>query len=99
MQKANESCLQASYKIAYRIALNKKPHTIGEYLSRICEISADILATVISEIKESPMFALQLDESADVALCSQLLVFTRYIKDDNVKEEYLFGKSVYYYSR
>ncbi|XP_074039984.1 zinc finger BED domain-containing protein 5-like [Leptinotarsa decemlineata] len=126
IQKANESCLQASYKIAYRIARNKKPHTIGEDLikpclldavalvigekhvakikqislsnttiqSRICEMSADILATVISEIKESPMFALQLDESTDVASCSQLLVFTRYIKDDDVKEEYLFCKSL-----
>ncbi|CAH2002242.1 unnamed protein product [Acanthoscelides obtectus] len=126
IQKANESCLQASYKIAYRIARNKKPHTIGEDLikpclldavalvigeqhvakikqislsnttiqSRICEMSADILATVISEIKESHMFALQLDESTDVASCSQLLVFTRYIKDDDVKEEYLFCKSL-----
>ncbi|CAH1989318.1 unnamed protein product [Acanthoscelides obtectus] len=126
IQKANESCLQASYKIAYRIARNKKPHTIGEDLikpclldavalvigeqhvakikqislsnttiqRRICEMSADILAPVISEIKESHMFALQLDESTDVASCSQLLVFTRYIKDDDVKEEYLFCKSL-----
>ncbi|GBP96328.1 Protein ZBED8 [Eumeta japonica] len=62
--------------------------------SRIAEISSDILGTVISEIKESPMFALQLDESTDVASCSQLLVFTRYIKDDNLKEEYLFCKSL-----
>ncbi|GBP07464.1 Zinc finger BED domain-containing protein 5 [Eumeta japonica] len=38
------------------------------------------------------MFA-QLDESTDVASCSQLLMFTRYIKDD-VKEEYLFCKSL-----
>lgn len=53
-------------------------------------MSADILATVISEMKESPMFALQLDESTDVASCSQLLMFTRYFKDDDVKEEYLF---------
>ncbi|XP_026464804.1 protein ZBED8-like [Ctenocephalides felis] len=107
IQKANESYLQASYKIAYRIACNKKPHTKGEDLikpclldaatlvigkqhvakikqislsnntiqRRICEMSADILATVIAEIKESPMFALQLDESTDVASCSQLLMF------------------------
>ncbi|GBP62959.1 Zinc finger BED domain-containing protein 5 [Eumeta japonica] len=112
VQKANESCLQASYKISYRITVNKKPHTIGDDLikpclcdavsliigeqyvakikqvalsnttvqSRIAEMSSDILGTVISEIKESPMFALQLDESTDVASCSQLLVFTRYIK-------------------
>ncbi|GBP84707.1 Protein ZBED8 [Eumeta japonica] len=124
VQKANESCLQASYKISYRIAVNKKPHTIGEDLikpclcdavslvigeqhvakikqialsnttvqSRIAEMSSDILETVISEIKESSMFALQLDESTDVASCSQLLVFTRYIKYDNLKEEYLFCK-------
>ncbi|XP_026475942.1 zinc finger BED domain-containing protein 5-like [Ctenocephalides felis] len=126
IQKANESCLQASYKIVYRIARNKKPHTIGEDLikpcildavtlvigeqhiakinqiplsnnaiqRRICEMSADILATVIAKIKESPMFALQLDESTDVASCSQLLMFTRYIKNDDVKEEYLFCKSL-----
>lgn len=126
VQKANESCLEASYQIAYRIAMNKKPHTIGEDLikpclcdavslvigdqhvakikqislsnttvqSRISDMSNDILATVISEIKESPMFALQLDESTDVASCSQLLVYTRYIKDDHVKEEYLFCTSL-----
>lgn len=58
--------------------------------TRIEEISNDILATVIVEIKESPMFALQLDESPDLVFCSQLLVFTRYIKDNCVKQEYLF---------
>lgn len=35
---------------------------------------------------------LQLDEPTDVALCSQLLVFTRYINNDHVKREYLFCK-------
>ncbi|XP_039750840.1 SCAN domain-containing protein 3-like [Pararge aegeria] len=126
MQKANESCLEASFQISYRIAMNKKPHTIGEDLikpclcdavslvigeqhvakikqislsnttvqKRISDMSNDILATVIDEIKASDMFALQLDESTDVASCSQLLLFTRYIKNDHVKEEYLFSKSL-----
>jgi len=126
MQKANESYLQASYQISYRIAMNKKPHTIGEDLikpclcdavslvigekhvakikqislsnttvqSRISDLSNDIMTTIIDEMKGSSMFALQLDESTDIVLCSQLLVFTRYIKDDCVKEEYLFCKSL-----
>ena len=36
------------------------------------------------------MFAIQLDGSTDVARCAQLLVFVRYIKDGDVKEEFLF---------
>ncbi|CAK1587693.1 unnamed protein product [Parnassius mnemosyne] len=62
--------------------------------SRILDLSNDILATVIHKIKESPMFALQLDESTGVTSCSQLLIFTVYIKDHHVKEEYLFCKSL-----
>jgi len=126
MQRANESYLQALYQISYRIAMNKKPHTIGEDLIKPClcdavslvigekhvakikqislsnttvqirisDLSNDIMATIIDEMKGSSMFALQLDESTDVVLCSQLLAFTRYIKDDCVKEEYLFCKSL-----
>ena len=35
-------------------------------------------------------FAFQVDESADVALCSQLLVFVRYIHEHDIKNEFLF---------
>jgi len=62
--------------------------------NRISDLSNDIMATIIDEMKGSSMFVLQLDESTDVVLCSQLLAFTRYIKDDCVKEEYLFCKSL-----
>ncbi|CAF4890026.1 unnamed protein product [Pieris macdunnoughi] len=48
IQKANESCLQASYKIAYRIALNKKPHTIEEDLIKPCLL--DAVTIVIGEL-------------------------------------------------
>lgn len=36
LQKANVSCLEASYRITYRIIMNKKPHTIEEDLIKPC---------------------------------------------------------------
>jgi hypothetical protein len=50
----------------------------------------DVKEQVLSEIKASPIFALQLDESTDVSSCSQLLVFVRYVKEGDIKEEFLF---------
>ena len=40
------------------------------------------------------MFSIQVDESTDVALCSQLLVFVRYIHMEDVKEEFLYCKAL-----
>ena len=42
-------------------------------------MSADIEEQVVKEIKESGFFSLQLDESTDVACCSQLM-FVREIR-------------------
>ena len=36
----NEAALEASYRIAYRIAQTKKPHTIGEELIKRCLLEA-----------------------------------------------------------
>ena len=41
-------------------------------------------------MKTSPLFSLQVDETTDVALCAQLLVFVRYIHLGDIKEEFLF---------
>ena len=59
---------------------------------RIADMSADILTQVTNEIKTSPLslFALQVDESTDVANLPQLLVYVRYFNNDNIKEEFLF---------
>ena len=38
------------------------------------------------------MFSIQVDESTDVASCSQLLIFVRYIHMEEVKEEFLHCK-------
>ncbi|XP_076806902.1 zinc finger BED domain-containing protein 5-like [Clavelina lepadiformis] len=56
---------------------------------RISVMSTDVKQQVIDELKASPMFSIQLDESTDVASCSQLLVFVRYIHMEDVKEEFL----------
>ena len=61
--------------------------------SRICDTSKDILQQVIADVKASPIkVSLQLDESTDASLCSQLLVFVRYVKENEVVEEFLFSE-------
>ena len=40
------------------------------------------------------MFTFQVDESTDVALCSQLVVFVRYIHKYDIKNEFLFCTSL-----
>ena len=61
---------------------------------RISLMATDIKQQVIAEIKSSPMFSIQVDESTDVASCSQLLVFVRYIHMEDVKEEFLYCKAL-----
>jgi hypothetical protein len=39
---------------------------------------------------DSPYFALQLDESTDMASREHLLVYVRYTKSESVAEEFLF---------
>lgn len=46
------------------------------------------------KIRASPFFAIQLDESTDVAQCPQLLVYTRYICQNKVEEDFLFCKAL-----
>ncbi|KAI6658139.1 Protein ZBED8-like [Oopsacas minuta] len=53
-------------------------------------MSEDIKNQVVEQIKQSPIFVLQLDESTDVSSCAQLMIYVRYIHDSNFKEEFLF---------
>ncbi|KAI6649935.1 protein ZBED8-like [Oopsacas minuta] len=57
---------------------------------RIQEMSEDIKNQVVEQIKQSPIFVLQLDEPTDVSSCAQLMIYVRYIHDSNFKEEFLF---------
>ena len=58
--------------------------------SRIHEMSENIKSKVIWKINSSPVFALQLDETTDVSIFSQLLVYIRYVTDERINEEFLF---------
>ena len=58
--------------------------------SRIHEMWDNIKSKVLSKIDSSPVFALQLDESADISNLSQLLVYVRYVADERINEEFLF---------
>ena len=51
-------------------------------------------SNVIEDIKASSLFAFQVDESKDVALCSQLIVFVRYIHKYDIKNQFLFCTSL-----
>ena len=83
-----------------RIVLNKDAISKLEQISmsndkiksRIVDMSNNIKHQVITKIQESPMFAIQLDESTDVANLSQLMVFARYMNGPTVEEEFLFCK-------
>ena len=57
---------------------------------RIQEMSEDIKNQVVEQIKQSPIFVLQLDESTDVSSCAQLMIYVRYIHSSNFKDEFLF---------
>ena len=61
---------------------------------RISLMSTDVKQQVTTEVKSSPMLAVQLDESTDVASCSQLLVFVRSKHEEDVKEEFLYCNSL-----
>jgi len=58
--------------------------------ARIDKMSFDIEEQLLVKIKNSPFFALQCDERTDVSQCCQLLVFVRFLDNDNlIKEELL----------
>ena len=57
---------------------------------RIEEMSEDIKNQVVEQIKQSPIYVLQLDESTDVSSCAQLMVYVRYTHNCDFKEELLF---------
>ena len=53
-------------------------------------MSEDVKKQVVNEIKASPMFSFQVNESTDVSSCAQLLVFVRYIHCGVIKKRFLF---------
>jgi len=50
----------------------------------------DVKDQVINEMKTSPMFYFQVDDSTEVTACDQLLVFVRDIHSGDTKAKFLF---------
>ena len=63
------------------------------------EMSKDIKNQVVEQIKQSPIYVLQLDESTDVSSCAQLMVYVRYIYNCDFKEELLFCRPLDFQTR
>ena len=62
---------------------------------RIQEMSGDIADQVMAGVKDSKFgFAIQLDESTDIAKCSQLLVYVRFIQNNTVKTELMLNQEL-----
>src|SRR5215469_15579232 len=59
---------------------------------RIDNMSQDIKLQVVEKIRQSPFFAIQLDETTDVSQVSQLLVYTWFVSGNKMEEEFLFCK-------
>ncbi|CAH1102132.1 unnamed protein product [Psylliodes chrysocephalus] len=57
---------------------------------RINLLADDIKIQLIDHVKESPYYAIQLDESTDVANVAQLLIFIRYRYENDICEDLLF---------
>lgn len=61
---------------------------------RIDEMADSVKEALITTLKQSDFFALQLDESTDVAGLANLLAFVRYEINGSIEEELLFCKSL-----
>lgn len=74
-----------------RQKLSQIPLSDNTVKRRIDDMAKDIKNQVIVAIKKSPFFAIQLDESTDIAQCSHLLVYVRYIENERMKDELMFS--------
>ena len=61
---------------------------------RIEDISSDVFNQIVKQVKASPFYAIQLDESTDVASHPQLSVFIRYVNNEEISEDMLFCKAL-----
>uniref|UniRef100_A0A0K0EJ23 DUF4371 domain-containing protein n=1 Tax=Strongyloides stercoralis TaxID=6248 RepID=A0A0K0EJ23_STRER len=84
--------------------IRKIPLSNDTVSNRISDINKDQLIQLITRIKESLKFSIQLDETTDITKLAQLLVYVRYVYKESVEEELLFccpmedhttGKKIY----
>ena len=56
-------------------------------------MASDVREQLLANIMQSQYYALQLDETTDVAGLGQLLTYVRYVKNGNIEEDILFCRS------
>ena len=61
---------------------------------RIDDMSSDILETLITKLKTTEKFSLQIDESTDIKNRAQLIIIVRFVDEDSIKEHYFFCKEL-----
>ena len=57
-------------------------------------MTCDIKSELNENIKASPVFGIQLDDSVDSANMSESMVFVRYIHNKTIEEDFLFCHSL-----
>ena len=73
--------------------LSLVPLSNDVFKSQVNDIGEDIFSQVVADSKaSSTKFIIQLDETTDVANLNQLIAFVRYVKGQEIKEEFLFRK-------
>ena len=61
---------------------------------RICDMSTDLQDTVISSVKQSKMFTMQVDESTDISGKAQLIAFIRFVSDGKISDQFFYCKEL-----
>ena len=57
-------------------------------------MSTDILDTVISYVKHSKMFTMQVDKSTDISGKAQLIAFIRFVSDGKISDQFFCCKKL-----
>jgi hypothetical protein len=78
----------------YGEAFKLIPLSNNTLMRRTESMSEEIKKQLLTRIKCSPKFALQIDESTDVAGLAQLLVFVRYCFEETTSTQFTFPQSI-----
>ncbi|GFW75382.1 zinc finger MYM-type protein 6 [Trichonephila clavipes] len=78
----------------YGIELKTIPLSRDTVSRWISEMSRNIESEVIKRIQNSSVFALQLDETTDITKMSQLIIYVRFIFNEDITETFLCCKSL-----
>ena len=74
--------------------IKKIPLSNNTICRRICDMSADIENTVITSVKKSKIFAMQVHESTDMGGKAQLLAFMWYVNNEKITEQFFCCKEL-----